>query len=424
MRADRSVDSWRATESSEHDRADTGFTAPRHRPGLVVLPFHYRGAAAGEEIFDGVDEAVRSALARVETFFVFARGALGAPHDVNVDVGEMARALGARYVIQGSMRASAGRFRISVQLTDAVSGAEIWSAPFEGVLGDTIESEDRIANAIAGALQPAILTAEVARVQSRRSDATTAYQIVLQAMPLCWALDKAACDTAIRLLTRAVQLDPGYGLAQALLSWCHGQQAVYNWTAAGDLHRQRALGIARDAALLDRNDAMALTMLASAECVAGDLSAAAVHVDRALAIDPSSAWAWTRSGYIHCDLGKPDLALADFERALRLSRLDPMRHNAMIGTGFAYLLDHQYEAAVPHIERGLVESPSSIWANRELAAAAAMTGDREKAARCVAIVEGYAPGIRVRSILDAIPIRCDRLRTGFGRALARAGFSA
>jgi AraC-like DNA-binding protein/Flp pilus assembly protein TadD len=250
------------------------------------------------------------------------------------------------------------------------------------------------------------------------------YELVLQAMPLCRALDRASCNTAIRLLLEAVRRDPDYGLAQALLSWCHGQQAVYNWTGAPDAHRQRALAIARDAALLDRNDALVLTMLASAECVAGDLSAAQLHIRRALAIDPSSAWAWTRSGYVHCDLGKPDRALADFERALRLSPLDPMRHNAVIGTGFAHLLAGQYEQAVAHLEQGLIESPGSIWANRELAAAAAMAGDRDKAARCVAIVEGYAPSIRVSSILDAIPIRHDRLRAGFGAALARAGFSA
>lgn len=413
--------SARAVGPEMRERIDAG-TAPT-RPTVAVLPFRCKGEP-GAEAIQGVDEGVRSGLARFRTFSVLADSSTDGVDSSSSDAGRIAKAVGARYVVQGSVRESAGRFRIAVELIDDISREVVWSAPFHGVLGDPLETQDEITKAIVGALESALLVAEVSRAKSRSSGSATAYDLVLQAMPMCWALSKTASDVASGLLVKAVEIDANYALGYALLSWCHGQQAVYNWTTVPDVHRQSALAMARRAAHLDNADPLVLNVLASAECVAGDLSAARVHVGRALEIDPNSAWAWIRAGYIHCNVGELDRALADFESALRLSPLDPMRHNALIGMGFTHLLAQHYEEAIAHIEQGLVESPSSVWANRELAAAAAMAGDREKAARSVAIVEGYAPSICVGSIVNAIPIRCDRLRKRFGEALTRAGFRA
>jgi TolB-like protein len=405
--------------------ASAASAAPTRADGLSLGIMPFRCLERGNEaayFLEGIVEAIRSSLARVKTFFVAARGSMATFQHSDLDVVEIAKILGVRYLVQGSMQKSGKKVRISVQLIDARIRQEIWSASFLEGRNDKFTAQDRVTKAIVGVLQPALLAAEVRRARSRQPYTATAYDLVLQAMPLCWALNKTDCDAAIHLLAEAIRSDPSYALAHALLSWCYGQQAVYNWTETPGYYRQQALGLARCATRLGNDDPLVLNMVASAECVAGDIPLASCHITRALQMDPHSAWAWIRSGYIHCDLGEADLALADFERALHLNPLDPMRHNALIGMGFACLIAGRYGEAIDHIERGLLENPEAVWAHREMAAAAAMLGDRQKARRSVAIVENYAPEVSVPDILDAIPLRCDEARTRLNVALTLAGF--
>jgi len=402
---------------------DEAFELPRDRPSLVVLPFRYLGDAGGyEPLLEGLVDEITSALARVRTFFVIARGSAEAFRGRDWDVREIARILGVRYVVQGSLRVSRDALRISVRLTDAVNREEVWSAPFNGELGDTFDVQDRITEAIVGVLQPTILVAEVRRVQRQRPENITAYGFVLQAMPKCWALNMLACADAMRLLQRAVGLDPSYALAHALLSWCHGQQVVYNWSADSENNKLQAFDFARRAASLDSDDPLVLIMLANATCVTGDIPSALAHVQRGLELDPNSSWGWNRSGWIHCYKGEADIAIDHFQRSLRLSPFDPMRHNAYFGLGFANFVAERYDEAIAWTEKGLVEKPDALWSNRELAASAALGGRRDRARRAVASVEGYAPWIRVADILTAVPIQNSTLRDRYRRGLELAGF--
>ena len=173
---------------------DLTFDLPKGRTSLVVLPFTFLGEVAGHEYLrDGLVYEVTSALARVKAFFVIARGTAQAFAGRDMDVREIASTLGVRYVVQGRLRISGTSLRVSVHLTDAISREEVWSAPFSGELGDSFEVQDQITEAIAGVLQPAILEAEVRRLQRKRPENLTAYGLVFQAMPRCWARTKAAC---------------------------------------------------------------------------------------------------------------------------------------------------------------------------------------------------------------------------------------
>lgn len=252
---------------------------------------------------------------------------------------------------------------------------------------------------------------------------TVGNRLVFQAMPKCWELNKSACADAITLLERAIQLDPNYALAYALLSWCYGQWVVYNWTEQVDKHRGNALEIARRAGQLDNTDPLVLTILASAECTAGDIPAAKAHIQRALEIDSNSAWGWIRSGYINAYQGNAQVALDDFQRALRLSPLDPMRCNVLLGMALAHFVDAEFSEAVDYFERSLIENPDAQWVHRGLAAAAAMAGDNAKASRSVEIVREYASWIRLDDIVGAVPYRDDQVRIRFRQGLQRAGFS-
>jgi len=283
--------------------------------------------------------------------------------------------------------------------------------------------EERISERIVGALEPGILAAEMRRLRRQRAQTPSAYELVLRALPEVWALSPPANARARALLEEAVALDPDYGLAHALLSWCHGQPLVYNWPLEdAAASRRTALELARRAARLDPDDPLVLILLATAECVAGEVGAAALHVARGLALDPNSAWGWNRSGFVHCYLGEPDTAVAHFERALRLSPLDPLRYLVYVGLGLAAFVAERYDDAIGWIEKALLENPEIVWVHRLLAACAAMAGEREQARRSVAIVESYAPDIDADQIVRAIPHQSEAVRERYREALLRAGF--
>lgn len=396
----------------------------RNRPSLVVLPFRPMGE--NREITylaDGLVDEITSGLSRVRSFFVIARGSAQAFRGREVDVRDIARALGVRYVVQGSLRAAGRSLRVAVQLIDAANREEVWSGRFDGEWAEVFDVQDRITEAIVGALAPTILVAEVRRARRQRPRSLDAYDWLLQAMPGCWALDQRASVEAMDLLQQAIALDPDYALAHALLSWCHGQQLVYNWTRHPVPHREKALQLARRAAALDSSDPLVLILLGTAECVAAEVDAAAAHIAMGLELDPNSAWGWNRSGYIHCYRAEPDRAEADFERAMRLSPFDPMRHNSYVGMGLASFVGEAYGDALTWIDRALVDNPEIIWVHRLLAASAALAGDADRARRSVRIVEGYAPGITVEDIVRAIPHQDPGVRERYRRALGLAGFA-
>ncbi len=400
-----------------------GMAVPANRPSLVVLPF--RSLSEDPEVVylvDGLVDEITSGLSRIRSFFVIARGSAQAFRGTAPDVREVARALGVRYVVQGSVRAAGRSLRVAVQLIDAPTREEIWAERFEGEWADVFDVQDRITEAIVGVLAPTILVAEVRRARRQRPQSLDAYDCVLRALPGCWALDQRASIDAMDLLQHAIDLEPDYALAHALLSWCHGQQLVYNWTRHPAPHREKALQLARRAAALDRADPLVLILLGTAECVAADVTSAAAHVAMGLELDPNSAWGWNRSGYIHCYQAKPEIAKEHFQRSLRLSPFDPMRHNLYVGMGLANFVGERYAEALDWIDKALIDNPDIIWVHRLIAACAAMAGDTERAGRSVRIVEGYAPGISVEDIVRAIPHQDREVRERYRHALTLAGF--
>ncbi len=401
----------------------TEVVPPPDRPSLAVLPFDVRAPDGPAKLLaEGLTEDVTSGLSRVRSFFVVARGSAEAVTERSRDARAVASVLGVRYLVQGSLRLAGASLRVSVQLIEAASRQAIWGGSFDGELAESFEVQDRITEAVIGALEPSILVAEVGRIRRQRPEDPAAYDLVLRAMPDCWALDRVRCRAAMTLLEQAIALDPGYGLAQALLSWCHGQHCVYNWTPDPAEHRAQALRLARQAAALTPDDPLVLIMLGTAECVAADVVAAAVHVGKGLELDPNSAWGWNRSGYVQCYLGNPEVAVEHFRRSLRLSPFDPMRHNVYVGLGLACFVAGNYDDALAWIDRALLEAPEILWVHRLVAACAAMAGDLERARGSVRVIEGYSPGLRVDDIVAAIPHQKADVRERYREALTRAGF--
>jgi adenylate cyclase len=351
------------------------------KPSIAVLPFQNMSGDPEQEYFaDGIVEEITAALCRVRDFFVIARNSAFSYKGRAVPVQQVSRELGVRYLIEGSVRKAGNRVRITAQLIDASSGNHLWADKYEGAVMDIFDLQDRITASVVGAIQPSVRAAEIERSRRKRPDSLDAYDLVLRAYPNVWSLERAANAEALALLNQATTIEPDYPLALSLSAWCHAQQVVYNWAAESACARTEALRLAQMAAAASGEDPTILTVLAAAYSIVRSHGIGARLLEKALALDPNSAWAWNRSGWLQSYLGNPSTSIEHFERALRLSPFDPMNFNAYIGTGAAHFVAGRYADTALWIERGLMDRPGATWAYRELVAAYALLG-READAR-------------------------------------------
>jgi adenylate cyclase len=362
------------------------------KPSIAVLPFDNLSGDPEQEFFaDGVVEAVTATLSRIRSFFVIARNSAFRYKGHAVDVSQVGKELGVRYVLEGSVQKASGRVRITVQLIDVTSGAHVWADRVDGTLEDVFDLQDRITERVAGAIQPSIRLAEIERARRKRPQDLGAYDYTMRAMPQVWVLEKEASEQALALLNQALAIDPDYPLALSLASWCYAQRSVYNWTDDIDSARDSALRHAEKAAELGGEDPLILAVLGAAHSVLRNQGTARVMLERAVAIDPNSAWAWSRLGWVENYSDRPERAVAHFERALRLSPLDPMNFNNYVGMGSAAEVAGRYEDAVTMYRRALQERPHADWILRNLVSALVGAGRMEEA------------GVEFRKLMAAYP---------------------
>src|SRR5689334_14380305 len=198
------------------------------KPSIAVLPFQNMSGEREQEYFaDGMVEEIITALSRVKWFFVIARNSSFAYKGRAVDVKQVARELGVRYVLEGSVRKAGNRVRIAGQLIDAATGNHIWADRFDGTLENVFELQDRITASVVGAIEPTIRLTEVERAKRKRPESLHAYDCVMQALPAVWSLEPDLKSASLALLERAMEIDPRYALPKALAAWCHAQQVTY-----------------------------------------------------------------------------------------------------------------------------------------------------------------------------------------------------
>jgi adenylate cyclase len=339
-----------------------------------------------------------------------------------VDVRQISRELGVRYVLEGSVRRAGNRVRITAQLVDAETGAHIWSDRLDGDVSDVFDLQDRIAETVAGALHPSIRAAEIERARRKRPDNLAAYDLMLRALPHLWAQQMLENPEAIRLLKQALQLDPNYGLAAALAAWAHAQNVVYNWVTDFEAERQEGERLIEVAGRTVGDDPTGLTSMATAiMLLGGDVMRANRLIDRALDLDPNHAWAWTRRGFGRVYGGEPQAAFACFERAMRLSPVDPFAFSCYIGIGLAHFSLGEHDKAVSWTRRALDSKPGLIWPYRDLAVFLAHSGDVEGARRAFARFAHSRPPMTARSMADGLRFMHRDLLARYLDGLKRAG---
>jgi len=391
------------------------------KPSVAVLPFQNMSGDPEQEYFaDGMVEEITAALCRVRDFFVIARNSAFSYKGRAVPVQQISRELGVRYLIVGSVRRAGDRVRITTQLIDGPSGNHLWANRYEGGITDVFDLQDRITESVVGAIQPSVRSAEIERSRRKRPESLDAYDLVLRAYPSVWSLERAANETALKLLDQAIAIEPDYQLALSLAAWCHAQQSVYNWTADLGSARSETLRLTRAAAALGGEDPTVLTVLGAAHTIVRDYEIAARMLERALTLDPNSAWAWNRSGWLESYLDRVDTAIEHFERALRLSPFDPMNLNAFIGIGGAHFVAGRYADAVGWFEKGLLDRPTATWVYRTIVPALALLGRHDQARAYLSRLLDEYPDLTIAKVVSALPYSQQALdRMAEGLRLAR-----
>jgi adenylate cyclase len=354
------------------------------KPSIAVLPFANMSGDPEQEYFaDGMVEEIITALSRIGWLFVIARNSSFIYKGQNVDIKRVGRELGVRYVLEGSVRRSAGRVRITAQLIDATTDAHLWADRFDGPLEDVFEFEDKVAIAVAGIIEPTLELAEIHRSMARRTTDLTTYDFYLRALSLVWGWNREGVAAGIEILSRAIARDPQYAPVLALSAAAHTNLHVNDWTDDSAGTREIAVEHARRALACDDDDPNVLGFVARTFGYFGeDIGASIALIDRALLLNPSFARGWVTRGWLRLWAGQPEPAIEDFETSLRLSP-HVRAADRLMGLGVAYFFARRLDEAEAMLLRSLQGYPKWPPSYRFLAATHAHRGRLAEARRAI-----------------------------------------
>jgi adenylate cyclase len=359
------------------------------KPSLAVLPFQNMSGDPEQEYFaDGMVEEITTAISRLPWLFVIARNSSFTYKGRAVDVKQVARELGVRYVLEGSVRKAGSRVRITGQLIDTATGAHIWADRFDGALDDIFELQDQIASSVVGAIEPRLRLAEIERAARKPTDSLDAYDLYLRGLAEFNKFTEEGMAQAVVLLRRALEIDPGYAPAAAMIGLSYQFQRARGWKPLLGAEVEEAARLARRAIDTGRGDPDALWMAGIVLLTsAGETANAANAIDRALALNPNSAYAWMAKGYVLASSNAGDKGVDALRRAIRLSPFDPLGWRFASGLAIAQMMAGQYKEAMHWADRSLQEMPR------------------------------YTAGIRVKVVLCAYLGHIDEARHWLGRLL-------
>ncbi len=394
------------------------------RPSLAVLPFTNIGQDPEQDYFaDGIVEEMITALARMRSLFVIARNSSFTFKGRTVDVKEVGRELGVRYVLEGSVRKAARRLRISAQLVDATTGMNLWADRFEGGLDDVFELQDQVTASVVAAISPQVEKAEIARAKRKPTENLDAYDVYLQGMASFYQWTRDATDAALRDFYRAIELGPDLASAYAMAAMAYSRRRGQNWFADREKEASEIRRLARQAAKLGSDDAVALGFSGYALAhAAGELEEGAGIIDRALQLSLNLASALLASGWVKVWLGEPERAIEHLALAMRLSPLDPLMHVMQIATSHAHFYAGRYTESASWADNALRQQPQALPAMRISAASLAMSGRDREARNAVARLLQRDPMLRVSNFRDTLgPYRHEEYVTRYGDSLRKAG---
>jgi adenylate cyclase len=370
------------------------------KPSIAVLPFQNMSGDPDQDYFaDGMVDEITTALSRFKSLFVIARHSSFTYKGRAVDIKQVGRELGVRYVLEGSVRKATGKVRIIGQLIDAATGMHLWADRFEGDLGDIFALQDRMTESVVSAIAPKMFQTEI-DLAARRPNNLSAYDLCLRAFPHLYSWTRGGSAEALRLVSRALEMNPRYGLAARLAGGCHLLNVGQGWAADPNSEIAEGLRLLRLALSIDGNDTDALSMLGRANAsLSGDFDTAREMVDRAVALNPNAALAWEQRGWTYQIAGQPEEAIRSFERSIRLSPFDPGLFSTLAGMGTAFIGLGRFDEAVAAAKKALQMNQTYGAACRCLAAALAHLGLDAEVRKVVAQFLEIEPHFRISDYL-------------------------
>jgi TolB-like protein/class 3 adenylate cyclase len=389
----------------EISRGDRRPLALPDKPSIAVLPFQNMSGDPEQEYFaDGMVEEITTALSRFKLLFVIARNSSFTYKGKSVDIMQVGRELGVRYVLEGSVRKAGGRVRITGQLIDAANGAHLWADRFDSALEDVFELQDRVTGSVVAAIAPKVQQAELERSRRKPTESLDAYDYYLRGAALYANWTKEANEEALGLFSKAIELDPSFASPYATAARCYSMRKGFGWMVDPPREIAEANRLARTAVRLGADDAFVLGASAFAiGYVVGDLDGCAAYVDRALSLNPNQAGACGVAGWINILLGKPDVGITHALHAMRLSPLDPSFGLWQLWTATGHFFAERDEEAVTWAKAALLDRPDNPNALVLLAMSQALLGLFEEAKKTIAHLYEVFPVSRLSDL--NVPLR-------------------
>jgi TolB-like protein len=420
------VDWLSMTTSGEQHQPATPYTPLLplpDKPSIAVLPFQNMSGDPEQEYFvDGLVEDIITALSRFKSLFVIARNSSFTYKGKAVDIKQVGRELGVRYVLEGSVRKAGNRVRITGQLIQADTGAHIWADRHDGDLADIFELQDKVTLDVVGAIAPKLQQAEMERAKRKPTESLDAYDYYLRGTASAYRLSKESVTQALGLLHRAIELDPEFASAHGASAWCYYLRRVNGWTTDPEQDIVEVIRLAGMVAELGKDDSAALSYAGlSLGHVASEAEAGIALANRALVLNRNLAAAWYASGSLGVLRGDLDDAIDHLARAMRLSPLDPQTYFTLSYTALAHFFAGRHNDAWPLAERACQEQQNFLLSLRVAAASNASAGRLNEARGFVARALQLDPELRISNLNRRIgPLAPDRFGK-YAEALRMAG---
>jgi tetratricopeptide (TPR) repeat protein len=348
-------------------------------------------------------EEITTAVARLPWLLVIARNSSFTYKGKPVDVKRVAQELGVRYVLEGSVRKADNRVRISGQLIDTLTSAHIWADHFDGTLDDIFELQDRVASNVAGAIEPKLRQSEIDRASRKPTESLDAYDLYLRALREAYKVTFDANREALRLFKNALSLDASYAPAAAMAAWCWAARKYHNWAPVSETEVTEAVRLAKTAIEVGKDDPDALSRAAWALAFfTGEVAVALRAVDRALALNPNSAYAWGARGWMLVWMEQPEQAVECFTRGMRLSPLDPALWGQQYGMARCQFVMGRLDEALQWADKSLLEQPRAVNVTVFKLGVCGLLGLTDEASRCLQRLAQLSPGFSIATFATQV----------------------
>jgi TolB-like protein len=377
--------------------------APPDKPSIAVLPFQNLGGDAEQEYFaDGMTEDITTLLARTRDFLVIARGSTMAYKAKAVDIEEIGRQLGVRYVLEGSVRQAGTKIRVTAQLVEVGTAVRVWGDHFDRELTDLFSVQDDVTGGIVAALHPELLSAEARLFRRQPPNSLDAWGLAVRGMMALINLTRENLGTTVELASRAIEIAPDYGLAYGLRAFALGYRAYTQWGEDWYADARQASTDINRTLSLQSNDPTVLFLAGGASHFMARHRASVGLLERAIELNPNLAMAHGLLAISYASIDRPTDGLALIEKALRLSPRDPMTYLFLAGQALCKFVAKDFAGAIASAEKGIGLNPNSPDNHLYMAAALAERDQLEKASDQIRRALRLVPKINLSVIGRAV----------------------